>query len=311
MNKKMTIVMPFLNEDNEPIETVKSIYETTPEELFKIIAIDDCSKKETNFSGYEDVRYIRNKNRLGSGACKHNGAIMADTPYVFIIDAHLRFKKDNWMEKIIEGLEREPETAWCTTCLGLGYGAMNMDEPKGKYYGADMLFIDKNTRPGRPAREILEPKWAPKKDGVEYEIPCILGANYAFSTKWFNYIHGMEGLKMWGTEEPYLSIKTWMAGGKCKIRTDIEIGHKFRDNAPYVTEISYLIYNKIFMCKTIFPDDLGEKLISRFPKDINFKRATKMIEENKNKIAEEKEYCRSISKKTIYDYCNKFGIRLP
>ena len=121
----------------------------------------------------------------------------------------------------------------------------------------------------------------------------------------------MEGLKMWGTEEPYLSAKTWMAGGKCKIRTDIEIGHKFRDNAPYVTEIAYLIYNKIFLCKTILPDDLAEKLINYFPKDINFNRAMKMINDNKEKIEAEKKYYKSIFKKTIYDYCNKFGIKLP
>ena len=49
--KKLTIVMPFLNEENEPLETIKSIYETAPRELFKIIVIDDCSKNVKTCEG--------------------------------------------------------------------------------------------------------------------------------------------------------------------------------------------------------------------------------------------------------------------
>ena len=40
MNDKLTIVMPYLNEKNEPIETVKSICQTADSDLFQIIAID-------------------------------------------------------------------------------------------------------------------------------------------------------------------------------------------------------------------------------------------------------------------------------
>jgi len=188
---------------------------------------------------------------------------------------------------------------------------MDINNFKGKYYGATMLFVDKSANSDRPVREILESKWASKKEGVEYELPCILGANYGFSKKWFDYIGGLKGLRMWGTSEPFLSAKSYMAGGRCKIRTDIEIGHEFRSNAPYVTPISHLVYNKIFLCKTILPEDLGDKLISYLPKDINFKNAMKEIEKNKDKIEEDKKYYKSIFKNSIYDYCEKFNIELP
>jgi hypothetical protein len=116
---------------------------------------------------------------------------------------------------------------------------------------------------------------------------------------------------MWGTSEPFLSMKTWMAGGTCKIRTDIEIGHKFRSNAPYKTGVSHLVYNKIFLCKTIFPKELGEKLIASLPKDGNYKKAMKNINGHLPEIEIYRAYYNRIFKRSIYDYCEKFDIKLP
>lgn len=308
--EKITIVMPFLNEKEEPIKTAENIHSTADPNLFTILAIDDASTDPTTFSKDLKVNCIRNPERIGSGACKHNGAMMAQTPYVFIIDAHMRFRDDGWLNRVIESVEREPKTAWCTTCVGLGYGTMTMDDHKGKYYGADMVFTDAKSR-GRPAREVLEPKWRRAENEIEYEIPCILGANYAFSTEWFRHIRGMEGLRMWGSEEPFISMKSWLAGGKCKIRRDIEVGHKFRDNAPYATQIKYLVYNKIYMCKTIFPEELGSKLIDCMPKDANFRAAMKLVDANKEEMEKAKKYYMGIFKGTIYEYAEKFGCKLP
>jgi len=308
--KKISIIMPFLNEDMEPKETIESIYDTAPSSLFKIIAIDDCSQKSVHLD-FPDVQIIRNEKRIGVDGSRQKGIELADTPCIFVIDSHMRFKKDNWLEKMIDCVEKEPDAAWCTVCLGLGYGTMDINNHKGKYYGANMLFIDDNATPDRPAREVLEPKWGAKKDGLEFEIPCILGANYAFSKKWFDYIGGLKGLKMWGSSEPFLSMKTWMAGGKNKIRTDVEIGHKFRSNSPYTTKISSLVFNKIFICKTIFPDQLGDKLIGYLPKDINYKKAMEEIDNIQERIKKDRAYYHSIFKRSIYDYCNEFKIKLP
>jgi glycosyltransferase involved in cell wall biosynthesis len=309
---KITVIMPFLNEEKEPVETVKSINATSPEGLVDIIAIDDGSKNPISFGNFSNVKYIRNKERMGVDGCRQLGCEMAETPYLFVIDAHMRFKTDDWAEKLIEGIEREPKTIWCTTCLGLGYGTMDLTRHKGKYYGATMLFIDENAKPNRPAREVLEPKWAPKKgDDEEYSLPCVLGANYAFSKEWFEHIKGLEGLKMWGTSEPFLSMKSYFAGGDNKIRTDIEIGHKFRSNAPYVTGISHLVYNKIFLCKTILPEELGNKLINFIPKDKNFEKALLKIKENEETIQEHRDYYSGIFSRDIYDYCEAFDLYIP
>jgi len=311
MDKKLTIIIPHLNEEEELEETVKSIFNTIDIDKFEIVTIDDCSTKTTDLSKYSNVRQIRNKNRIGVDGSRQLGVDQSQTDHVLILDSHMRFKKDNWASKIIDCIDREPETLWCTTCLGLGYGTMDLNQHKGKYKAADMLFVDSNAKPDRPAREVLEPKWSSISKEGEYDIPCILGANYGFSKKWFNYIHGLMGLKMWGTSEPFLSMKSWMTGGKCKITTSIEIGHKFRSNAPYSTMVAYLVYNKIYLCKTILPEDLGQKLINYLPKDVNYNQAIKMIDKDKNEIEREKQYYQSIFKNSIYDYCERFNISLP
>jgi len=307
--KKLSIIMPFLNEKEEPANTINSIMETSNIDQLEIIAIDDCSKEMINL-GQKNVKYIRNKQRLGVDACRQIGIEMAESNYCLVIDAHMRFRKDDWVNVIIDRVDSNPNTLWCTTCVGLGYGKMNMNNHNGKYYGADLKLLTDQEK-DRPCRQILEPKWSNEKQTIEYKIGCILGANYFFSRDWFLRIHGLKGLKSWGSSEPVMSLKSFMAGGDCRITKNIEIGHVFRDNAPYATPIADLVYNKIYILKTIFPKELEDKLMAYIPKDINYNAAMRMIESNKDIILSEKAYYESIFKYSIYDYCSQFDIKVP
>lgn len=310
--KKLHIIMPHLNEEkSEILETIKSIYETSDPNLSEIIAIDDCSKSSIDLSQFSNVRQIRNEQRMGVDASRQMGIDLAENDNILVIDGHMRFKNDNWLNKMISCIENNPKTLWCTTVLGLGYGAKDIAHHKGKYHAATMLFVDENANPDRPARQTLEPKWAKEQEGDDYDVQVILGANYFFSKKWFDYINGWRGLKSWGTSEPFVSIKSYLAGGDCKITKLIEIGHVFRSNAPYSTSISDLVYNKIFLCKTILPKELGNKLINYLPNDVNFKNAMKEIEKNKEEIEQDKKYYQSVFKSSIYDYSKRFNIHLP
>lgn len=314
--KDITIIMPFLNEGNEPERTIESIYSTTTEEdkkRFEIIAIEDGSIQflKSNIEKFPNVKILKNKTRIGVDGSRQLGMEQATTPYILVIDSHMRFKNDNWLEKAIDCASREPKTLWCTTCLCLGYGNMEISRSVDKYYGASILLLNNEIIDGRPATEILEPKWINKQTDGEYEIPCILGANYIFNKEWFNYIHGLKGLQMWGTSEPFLSLKSWMAGGNCKITTNIEIGHKFRKTAPYSTTIWNMIYNKLFLCKTIIPEYMSNKLIDLFPKGSNLEKAIQEIENQKEFIEIEKRYYSEILKIPIEEFCNRFNILMP
>jgi len=308
--KKFTIVMPSLNESsNEPRDTIESIYDTSNGELFDVIVIDDNSNKKVELNEFKDVKLIRNDKRMGVDWCRQKGGEIATTPFLLFLDSHMRFRNDDYLVKMIDSLERETETVFCNVTLGMGYGITELKKCQGKYYGADLKLVTAPEK-GRPCRQIIEPKWCSYKNELEYQIQCPLGASYFMTREWFNYVRGFKGLKSWGSSEPWVALKTYLAGGSCKIRTDIEVAHFFRSNSPFSTAIADLVYNKLYILKTIFPRELEEKLVAYLPKDTNYQKAIKLTEENKGEICEEREYYSSIFKKDIYEVCNDLGIEI-
>jgi len=311
--KKLTIIIPYLNEEESDLwGTLDSIYENFDSNLIDIICIDDNSDQHIDLSKYKDVLCIKNSRRMGVDWCRDKGAEIAETPYLFILDAHMKLVKNDWLGIIEDCLEREPNSLFCAVSLGLGYGTMDLSKHKGKYHGASILLLDPNSPQSRESRECLEPKWKSKEDKIEYEIPCILGANYYMTKKWFDYIHGFKGLRMWGSSEVLISLKSWMAGGQCKIRTDLEIGHKFRSNSPFSTSIHFLYANKIYICEVLnFPLELKEKILNALPYDINYRKAQQLIKDSMEEINKEKEYFQGIFTKDIYTVCKELNIEIP
>ncbi|MHA2023166.1 MAG: hypothetical protein ACTSWQ_05855, partial [Candidatus Thorarchaeota archaeon] len=86
---------------------------------------------------------------------------------------------------------------------------------------------------------------------------------------------------------------------------------KFRKAAPYITKISSMVYNKLYMCETIFPEEVAEKLSGMFKQDGNYKRAKQLIEKNSEEIQKEKEYYQGIFTRSLYDFVNHFDVYLP
>jgi glycosyltransferase involved in cell wall biosynthesis len=298
---KLSIIIPFLNEEDLN-NTIESIYQTSDCNKFELILLDDCSDEKTIIPDYKEIKLITNKERIGVDACRQLGSEIAKYENLCFFDSHMRFE-NNCLENMLENIKSNPKTIWCTTCMGLGYGTMDLNTAKDKYRGADITILNKN-------KEILEPKWRFSRKEGKYEIPCVLGANYGVNKKWFEYIHGLKGLKMWGCSEMFMSLKSWMAGGDCKIDTNINIGHKFRDYAPYSTAVWNLIYNKLYMLETIFPKEIKEDLMQYFKKTTSFRQACKKIEEDKNIINEEKKYYNQIFTRDIYELFKKWDIKL-
>ncbi|MFX1476748.1 MAG: glycosyltransferase [Promethearchaeota archaeon] len=318
MKKKLTILIPFFNEGEEVIHTIESIYATTSPKLFNIIAIDDGSNIPTlGLEKYKEVTVFRNPERLGVGASRTKAAKLANSPYIFIIDAHMRFRDDKWCEKIIDALKKEPKTIFCTCSIALDYSRPDVtvnNARLGRYYGANLLLYNHGgIEKDKPSnyRDIIVPKCATKlryNENEIYEIPCILGATYGVNLEWFNKLKGFEGLKMWGSSEPFLSLKSWLAGGKCKIIPQIEIGHYYKTKAVYSTPSYYLLYNKMFIAKTIFPMQLSLDMIGFLGNNSEVRTSKILIDANKDIINDYKEYYNSILIKSIFEICNKFSI---
>jgi len=251
---KITIIFSALNEGDEPINTIKSIYETADPELFDIIVFNDAGEWKEIPSKY-DVKVIHNDIRQGICANIDQGVEMAKTPYIFICNARMRFKKD-WLTKGMEQLEKEPKTLFCTTSLALRYD--NTKTPGRKLYGADIYYIWDDKKYGK---QILQAIWAKKKNKDIYEIPCVLGANYFITKQWYQYIKGFQGLSTWGGICEYISLKSWMAGGKCKIITSIEIGNIYRSKPTYTFIPEDKLYNKVFTAFALLDNANANRLL--------------------------------------------------
>ena len=314
----LSIVMPFRNEGSEPEMTIQSILETCENAGIEILAIDDCSNEAKDFSQYPQVRYIRNKERLGVTLCRDFAVDAVRSENVLSIDAHMRFRKDNWLEKGIEAIDKNPCSICCTKSIDIGSGnfdlkqtVLPLDHGLPYYLGCGLkLFLTHRDNPRRPVgyRNIIESKWAEERYGKMYQIPCLMGSNYFLKKSWYQKLHGFRGLKTWGNSEPFLSLKSWLAGGDIKILKDIEIGHLYRKKNPNPVPSAHIIYNKAVTAKILFTPEFAEELIDFLGNKPNLDKAQALLKANAEEIEAERIYFKSISKLSQRECFETLGI---
>ena len=296
----LTVVISSLNEGKEINETVKSIKETSDA---KIIVIDDGSWPKVNVKG---VRLVRNDVRKGRPASLDAGVEMARTPFIFLANARMRFK-EGWTEGI-EYLKKEPETVFCTTSVCLEYGNTDFKD-RPRRYGAEILYYHRHPKLGY---QILDPKWL--KEGKEdiYEVPCVLGANYFITKKWYQKLKGFEGLHTWGGMDVFLSLKSWMAGGKCKIIKPIEIGNIYRDDpqkTPAECKYTFIpedkFWNQIFTAFTLLQEGEATQLLTKLKAKKHYQMLVNRLHYFRPQIKEYKDYFNSIKKVNVMNYIRR------
>lgn len=262
MQKKfLTVIISFLNEGLEVKRTIESVL-MYAEDKVEIIVINDGSNM---LYDYEEmllpfnITYIKNSIRRGTAACRDLGVQLAQTPYFILLDAHMRFYEKGWVDKIVSYLKQDDRRLLC--CQTRALMKDESDEivlyPERKIsYGAYINFQRKE--------KILTPKWIYEEQKAPNQtiedIPCVLGASYAASKRYWGYLRGLEGLMFYGYEEPYISMKVWMEGGRCQLVKDIEIGHIYRTSFPYRVANDEMMYNRLWIATVILPQYWKEQV---------------------------------------------------
>lgn len=310
--------MPFLNEGYEPINTIISINNTTDPTQVEIIAICDAPEYEyeEKIKQFSNVTFIKNTHTIGVDASRSVGINLAQTKAVLVIDAHMRFSKDDWVQKIYQAVIEHPKTIWCTRSLVL-HDTMSSDEldpmkdvssVSRKYsVGAKLYYLQDSKTP-------LHLKWAEyssyltETDGY---LSCILGANYAGNVEWLKSIRSFEGLLSWGFSEQYISVKNWLLGGDCRGLDSVSIGHIFRSKAPYVTPFKNNLYNMLFTGYTLFSDELDifENYISLLEGISDFNTSMKMLESRWDIVSMYKNYFLKKKTQKLTEYFDRFNIQ--
>ncbi len=293
----LTVIIPFLNEGGEVVETVKSLRANVGNAI-DIIVINDFSTDEHDYqsllSSY-DVYYILNDKRLGVAASRDYGVALCKTPYFLLLDAHMRVYGDRWLFDIVNMLKEDDRILLCAQTKQLWKneeGRIVELKNAAPVYGAYATFDKGHLSPGIEWNYI-------QKDYLEkiQPIACVLGAGYATSKRYWMYLRGLEGLKLYGCDEVYISFKVWLEGGKCVLLKEHSFGHIYRNNAPYKITQSSFVFNYLLVAYTLFPDAMWYWVLSccKIARPADFREAWGVFVRNKKKINELKSYYSKIA----------------
>jgi hypothetical protein len=95
------------------------------------------------------------------------------------------------------------------------------------------------------------------------EIPCVLGAGYAMQREYYLRLHGLNGLRSYGSDEELLSLKVWAEGGRCLLVKDWQVGHLYRKSAPYANPTPDTTYNQMLIQELFFTGEEKAQYLNR------------------------------------------------
>lgn len=303
--------LPFISECINQLRASIDVSE------YEIIVVDDGSA--IPLAGIPNVKILRNKSNIGMGQSFDYGIKEAVGDDIIFLACDMRFIANNWVSKLVKEINDYPESLICTACVGLNQEAPeNMDFLKRRLrlrcYGATILmFHDKKSNPRKEEsfRGIIEAKWNPlDKTSVDksYEIPCILGACYGVKKSWYSYIDGFWGHHLYGTLEPYISLKSWLMGGSCRVAPHIETGHIFKREGTHGTPQDALMFNKMLVATLLLED--GQRYIDFLGTNSIIKRAKMKFERKKPAITAKRVEYKDKIVRTMDEIAAKFNLDL-
>lgn len=259
---KLSVIITTLDDGDLP-NTVASIRSTAGDGP-EIIVVSDAGFTALSLNHIGNVKVIRNSVRVGVGPSRTIGAHYATGDYLLLCDSHMRFTP-SWYDGLENRFAARPNTIHCATCAGLDSENMNPAAPKAFYYGATIRMYGRDqVDPSKT--QVLEGVWNKGALPDDAELCCVMGAAYFMRRDWFFKLDALSKLRSWGSDEVALSVKSWLAGGDCRLMRNVIIGHKFltaAERQPYTLPPGHALFNKLFLAHTLFPDDLRDYLLEK------------------------------------------------
>lgn len=290
--KKLTVIIPFLNEGAEVYNTVRNILETSNNEV-NIILINDASYDNYNYESIAKkykLQYIEHGERIGVAASRDEAIDLCKTDYFILLDAHMRAFEKGWHIVIVEEMAKDERVLLCCKTIPLDINGEISQKNKFEGYAA---YI----KPDLSVEWIFCDIW-PNKNIID--IPCVLGASYACEKTYWQYLRGLSGLKSYGMDEQMISLKVWLEGGRCRLLKDLSFGHIFRssETVPYKIDSIDFLYNKLYIIELLIGEQnhkfaLLEHLKKEYGKEL-FSATMDRLLSNKEDIIKQRIYFEKI-----------------
>ena len=307
----VSICIPCKNDQLELDRTIESILNTTKD--VEIVVCDDGSLVPIK-SKYAKV--VRHRNTLGVGAAIDTAVKNSSGDTIVISGADMFYFQKRWLSKGLKLLDKDRSTVWSTGCSG--YNPDTDDVKKNIRYGAQMILkadrsdIIKTRRGSYPAdwRMLFRSKWYSKSEvSKNQEVSSILGACYFISREWYDHLLGFSLHRYWGTLDSMLAMKSWLAGGSCRVATGINVAHVF-NRSSFGRTSDWFMYNKIMNVKTLFPDK-EEELLSWIRYQDGYEAGLSIVNSYplNQEVQSVKGYLQSIFVRDYDWYVNKFNLK--
>lgn len=338
----ISVCIPAHNEGDLLKSVLSNLITTAGTEDFEIIIFNDGSKDSScRFqpikidTQFRNLRITNSPIQYGVGYAIDRAVEQASGDIVVIMGADV-MTDFGWMQSITEAVALNVGDIGCAACVGISPDNMDMHREGRKIrYGADMLVqmdfndLPKGTQENLKAHkrysytDLFRAKWRWGKDSDEpYEIPCLLGAFYFCKKEFYQKIHGFDteahkryqGHMLYGHLEPYLSLKTWLYGGKCMMFPNIETAHCFgrvdKRHRNRAMKPSYSVWNALWIAYTMCDAELRDYLIDWLDSELALNRAKTYVRHNMESLLKIRERNEREFTKDVTWYIERFNIDL-
>ena len=144
-----------------------------------------------------------------------------------------------------------------------------------------------------------------------------MGAAYFIPRDWFLRLNPLAHIRQWGSDEMFLSVKCWLAGGDVRLMRNVQIGHKFTlptERQPFSVGLGMTVWNKLLAIHTLLPPKLAETLTERLKRTVppnDWFHALEFFKANYAIVAIEQASNRNLFVHDFHWLAERFALPLP
>ena len=175
----LSIVIPIKHE--RFLEKTISNIKQNQDNINELILIFDEDDPSEYFVDYpkDKLKVIVNMPRKGTSQSRDIGTISASYDCILQIDAHIIFSKPGFDTYFLNQHKKYPNDILCCRCVAVD-ALFRKELSSPVYHGSDVKIKNGSLKTGG---RILDMQWIDYKEGMNDEVPMVMGASYIYSKK--------------------------------------------------------------------------------------------------------------------------------
>jgi len=307
MSNLVSVIVPYFNDLDIILDSVSRLLNIPDVE---IIIVDDGSYDPLTplVAVPDNVRLITHSRNLGVGAAFDTGVKAARGETILLMGCDV-MQQEGWEKHVRRLAAEHPVGIVAAACVSVTpHNDYKIEtEPRA---GATLRL--KQRAESRAAwftergyNDILLGAWLDPVPTEFTKCSCLMGASYVTTKSWYQHIHGFKLFRKWGGLEPYISIKSWLAGGYVATDPSWVVGHVYGVNGGERSpmrrrgdRIDLYYYNKLMIAHTCLPE-MAAELNTFLGNPYGVGMARQLIKQSWGQIQKEREYNKSIFQRKL------------